>query len=382
MPKHARANHPAFSIVLAGRANETRQTYGDYFTTAGCRVTFATDSDTTLAQSLSLQPDAITITNGLRPLNGPQLCARLKTDVRTAAIPVIVLTTSTKAAGRRAARAAGCAVQLLQPVTPQDLFRTVQAAVTRAEALQTRASLVTERARRVATPRRDANRPRRSTDLIPFKSVPALDGETFLDEPEHGGRIVRYQPGSVIYRQGDTCDTIHYVKHGVIKLSVVSNSGHEAIVGLVGPGDFFGEGCLTGQPVHLGSATAVAASTVVRLDSVDMRRLLHEHTEVSDQFIAHMLERNSRVEADLVDQLFNSSERRLARALLLLARYGEHDDAIRSIPNVSQTTLAEMVGTTRSRINFFMRKFERLGFIEYKNGLKVNKGLLTLVLSD
>jgi CRP-like cAMP-binding protein len=167
-----------------------------------------------------------------------------------------------------------------------------------------------------------------------------------------------------------------------VKLSVVSKAGREAIVGIIGPGDFFGEGCLLGQPVHLGGATAVAATTILSLGTADMRRLLHEHTEVSDRFITYMLERNRRVEAALVDQLFNSSERRLARALLLLTRYGEDDDGIRSIPHVSHTTLAEMVGTTRSRINFFMRKFERLGFIEYKLDLKVKKGLLTLVLSE
>jgi len=159
-------------------------------------------------------------------------------------------------------------------------------------------------------------------------------------------------------------------------------AGHEAVVGLLGRGDFFGEGCLTGQPLRLAQATAIAASTIVRIKKAEMRRLLRDDRDLSNRFIAHVLARNLRVEEDLVDQLFNSTEKRLARALLLLARYGKEDKPIRSIPRISQRTLGEMVGTTRSRVNFFMKKFERLGFIEYKNGLKVNKGLLTVVLHD
>ena len=166
------------------------------------------------------------------------------------------------------------------------------------------------------------------------------------------------------------------------KLSVMSAGGREAVVGLVGAGDFFGEGCLTGQTVRLGSATTVVASTIVRLEKAEMRGLLHKHRDLSDRFIRHVLARNIRVEADLVDQLFNSTEKRVARTLLLLARFGRQSKPIRSIPRIAQSTLAEMVGTSRTRINFFMKKFERLGFIEYKKGLKINKGLLTVVLND
>ena len=156
----------------------------------------------------------------------------------------------------------------------------------------------------------------------------------------------------------------------------------EAVVAILGPGDFFGEGCLAGQPVRMGSATAVTPSTVLFVDKEAMVGLLHKQHALSDRFIAHMLARNIRIEEDLVDQLFNSSEKRLARTLLLLARYGKHDKPARDVPPVSQETLADMVGTTRSRVNFFMKKFERLGFITYKDGLKINNALLTVILHD
>jgi len=151
---------------------------------------------------------------------------------------------------------------------------------------------------------------------------------------------------------------------------------------MLGAGEFFGEGCLAGQPVRMGSATATAPSTILLIGKDQMIRLLHKQHALSDRFIAHMLARNIRIEEDLVDQLFNSSEKRLARTLLLLARYGKHDQPVRAVPVISQETLAEMVGTTRSRVNFFMKKFERLGFIDYKDGLKVNNSLLTVVLHD
>ena len=167
-----------------------------------------------------------------------------------------------------------------------------------------------------------------------------------------------------------------------MKLSVLSKTGKEAVVAMLGPGDFFGEGCLAGQAVRMGSATATERSTILLVNKAEMGRLLHQQHALSDRFIAHMLARNIRIEEDLVDQLFNSSEKRLARTLLLLARYGKHDAPVRAIPKVSQETLAEMVGTTRSRVNFFMNKFKRLGFIEYKDGLKVNNSLLTVVLHD
>ena len=170
-----------------------------------------------------------------------------------------------------------------------------------------------------------------------------------------------------------------YVQEGGVKLSVLSSAGKEAVVAMLGPGDFFGEGCLAGQPLRMGTANAVMRTALLRIPKRDMIRMLHEHPEFSDRFLAHMLTRNIRIEEDLVDQLFNSSEKRLARTLLLLARYGK-EDTHRVLPKLSQETLAEMVGTTRSRVNFFMNKFRKLGLIEYNGGLKVNSSLLSIVL--
>jgi CRP/FNR family transcriptional regulator, cyclic AMP receptor protein len=195
-------------------------------------------------------------------------------------------------------------------------------------------------------------------------------------------QIVSFRRADVIYSQGDPCESVMYIQTGSVKLSVLSKTGREAVVAILGPGDFFGEGCLAGQPVRMGSATAVIASTVLFVDKEAMIGLLHQQHALSDRFIAHMLARNIRIEEDLIDQLFNSSEKRLARTLLLLARYGKHDKPARDVPPVSQETLADMVGTTRSRVNFFMKKFERLGFITYKDGLKINNSLLTVVLHD
>ena len=195
-------------------------------------------------------------------------------------------------------------------------------------------------------------------------------------------QIVSFRRADVIYTQGDPCESVMYIQTGSVKLSVLSKTGREAVVAILGPGDFFGEGCLAGQPVRMGSATAVTASTVLFVDKEAMVGLLHKQHALSDRFIAHMLARNIRIEEDLVDQLFNSSEKRLARTLLLLARYGKHDKPARDVPPVSQETLADMVGTTRSRVNFFMKKFERLGFITYKDGLKINNSLLTVILHD
>ena len=163
---------------------------------------------------------------------------------------------------------------------------------------------------------------------------------------------------------------------GRIKLSVLSSAGKEAVVAMLGPGDFFGEGCLAGQPLRMATATAVMRTALLRFPQRDMVRMLHEHPACSDRFLAHMLTRNIRIEEDLVDQLFNSSEKRLARTLLLLAQYGNEDTRPRDLPKLSQETLAEMVGTTRSRVNFFMNKFRKLGLIEYNGGLKVNSSLL------
>ena len=214
------------------------------------------------------------------------------------------------------------------------------------------------------------------------KKEPTFNAQAFLDSAGVARTIVEYQPADVIFRQGDPCKSVLYIQRGGVKLSVLSKTGKEAVVAMLGPGDFFGEGCLAGQAVRMGSATAIESSTILLVNKAAMGRLLHQQHALSDRFIAHMLARNIRIEEDLVDQLFNSSEKRLARTLLLLARYGKHDAPVRAIPKVSQETLAEMVGTTRSRVNFFMNKFKRLGFIEYKDGLKVNNSLLTVVLHD
>jgi CRP/FNR family cyclic AMP-dependent transcriptional regulator len=209
-----------------------------------------------------------------------------------------------------------------------------------------------------------------------------FNAQAFLDSAGIARTIAEYRGGEVIFTQGDPCDHVLYIQKGGVKLSVLSKTGKEAVVAILGAGDFFGEGCLAGQPVRMGSATAIAGSTILLVDKDEMVRLLHQQHALSDRFIAHMLARNIRIEEDLVDQLFNSSEKRLARTLLLLARYGKQDRPVRAVPKISQETLAEMVGTTRSRVNFFMKKFQRLGFIDYKDGLKVNNSLLTVVLHD
>jgi len=217
-----------------------------------------------------------------------------------------------------------------------------------------------------------------------MKSTPAgtFNLRAFLDSTGIGESIVEYRRDEAVFTQGDPCEHVFYIQKGGVKLSVLSKSGREAVVAMLGPGEFFGEGCLAGQPVRMGSATATTDSTILLVDKTQMARLLHKHHAMSDRFIAHMLARNIRIEEDLVDQLFNSSEKRLARALLLLARYGKHDKPVRAVPPITQETLAEMVGTTRSRVSCFMMKFQRLGFIDYKHGLKVNNSLLTVVLHD
>jgi CRP/FNR family transcriptional regulator, cyclic AMP receptor protein len=206
--------------------------------------------------------------------------------------------------------------------------------------------------------------------------------QAFLDSAGVARTIVVYQRGESVFTQGDTCSHVNYIQAGSVKLSVMSKLGKEAVVAMLGPGEFFGEGCLAGQSIRMGSATALTPTTILEVEKEEMLRLLHKQHAMSDRFITHMLARNIRIEEDLVDQLFNTSEKRLARTLLLLARYGKHDKPVRPIPPMSQETLAEMVGTTRSRVNFFMKKFERLGFIDYTNGLKVNNSLLTVVLHD
>jgi len=210
----------------------------------------------------------------------------------------------------------------------------------------------------------------------------AFDIERFLHTVGRSRRQVTYRPGQVIFAQGDVCTSVMYAQSGRIKLSVLSGNGKEAVLAMFGPGDFFGEGCLAGQPLRMATATAVETSRVLVVQKGAMLKLLHSQHAFSDRFIAHMLARNIRIEEDLVDQLFNSSEKRLARTLLLLARYGKPEAASRSLPNVSQEVLAEMVGTTRSRVNFFMNKFRKLGFIDYNGGITVNNSLLSVVLHD
>jgi CRP/FNR family transcriptional regulator, cyclic AMP receptor protein len=193
---------------------------------------------------------------------------------------------------------------------------------------------------------------------------------------------VDYEPGATIFSQGDPATSVMYVESGAVRLSVLSHAGKEAVIAVLDVGHFFGEGCLASQTQRMATASAMGPSSVKVVDKEDMVRHLHGQPAFADRFLTHMLTRNIRIEEDLIDQLFNSSEKRLARTLLLLARYGEPEVSHRALPKVSQETLAEMVGTTRSRVNFFMNKFRKLGFIEYNGGLKINNSLLSVVLRD
>jgi CRP/FNR family cyclic AMP-dependent transcriptional regulator len=206
----------------------------------------------------------------------------------------------------------------------------------------------------------------------------------FLDSTGIAKKLMPYRRGEPVFTQGDVCEHVWYIQSGGIKLSVLSKTGKEAVVAMLGPGDFFGEGCLAGQELRMGSATAVTPSEILRIDKAHMALLLHKQHAMSDRFISHILTRNIRIEEDLIDQLFNSSEKRLARTLLLLARYGKQAKPTREVPQISQETLAEMVGTTRSRVNFFLNKFRKLGFIEYEGDLpiRINNSLLSVVLHD
>jgi CRP/FNR family cyclic AMP-dependent transcriptional regulator len=206
-----------------------------------------------------------------------------------------------------------------------------------------------------------------------------FDASAFLNS---AGKAEDFRPGQTIYSQGDPADAILFIQQGSVRLAVVSQAGREAVVGVLVEHEFFGEGALAGQPVRLATATALTASRILVVPKRQMIRLLHQQHAFSDRFIAHMLARNIRLEEDLIDQLFNASEKRLARTLLLLARFGKPDGPRRVLPKISQEVLAEMVGTTRSRVNFFMNKFRKLGFIEYNGGLKVHDGLLSVVLHD
>jgi CRP/FNR family transcriptional regulator, cyclic AMP receptor protein len=208
--------------------------------------------------------------------------------------------------------------------------------------------------------------------------------QPFLDASAIAKTIMRCGRGETVFSQGDLGRDVLLIQTGGIKLSVQSSTGREAVVAMLGPGDFFGEECLTGQATRIGSATAITPSVIFLVAKGAMARLLQTERAMSDHFIAHLLSRNSRTEEDLIDQLFNSSEKRLARSLLLLARYGKTEQPARAVPKISQETLAEMVGTTRSRVNFFLNKFKRLGFIDYdgENPLKINGSLLSVVLHE
>jgi|GEM_PF-132473 len=214
------------------------------------------------------------------------------------------------------------------------------------------------------------------------RSADSFNPQVFLDTSGVSRKVVEFRRGESIFSQGEPAETVMYVQKGGVKFSVVNGSGKEAVVAMFGPTDFFGEGCMAGQTVRMGTTTAVTPTTLLVIRKEELLRVLHLQHELSDHFIGYMLAHNIRVEEDLIDQLFNSSEKRLARTLLLLARYGKQEQPDRILPKVSQETLANMVGTTRSRVNFFMNKFRKLGFIEYNGKIKINKSLLTVVLHE
>jgi len=212
--------------------------------------------------------------------------------------------------------------------------------------------------------------------------VTAFDAEAFLNSAGVARKVREFKKKQTIFSQGDPSKNVLYIQEGAVRLSIVSKTGKEAVVAVLGVGDFFGEGCLAGQPIRMATATAITTTIALVIDKTEMIRALHNEHAFSDRFISFMLARNIRIEEDLIDQLFNSSEKRLARTLLLLSRYGKEDKPQRVLPKVSQEMLAEMVGTTRSRVNFFMNKFRKLGFIEYNGGLQINTSLLSVVLHE
>jgi CRP-like cAMP-binding protein len=212
--------------------------------------------------------------------------------------------------------------------------------------------------------------------------VRVFDAQAFLDSAGVARKVVEYRRSHKIYSQGDPATSVIYIQKGGVKLSVVNEVGKEAVVAILNPGDFLGEGCLAGQTICMGTATAITPTVVLAIERDEMVRVLHREHAFSDRFIKYMLSRNIRVEEDLIDQLFNSTEKRLARTLLLLARYGKKDQPQRVLAKISQETLAEMIGTTRSRVNLFMNKFKKLGFIHNNGGLHINSSLLSVVLHD
>jgi CRP-like cAMP-binding protein len=213
-----------------------------------------------------------------------------------------------------------------------------------------------------------------------------FDPRAFLASAGIGKSVRRFNPKSAIFSQGERADAVYYIQEGRVRLCVLSKQGKEATIALLGPGDFVGEGCLASdQPLRLATATAITDCSILKITRKEMLRVLHEEHALSDLFVAHMVDRHNRAQADLVDQLFNSSEKRLARALLMLSRFGKDDRSETVLPTISQQTLAEMIGTTRSRVNFFMNKFRNLGLIRYNGhngGLEVSSALLDVVLHE
>jgi CRP-like cAMP-binding protein len=220
-----------------------------------------------------------------------------------------------------------------------------------------------------------------TTNAVLPKTVP-FDPESFLSKVGEGRSIAEYRKGQVVFAQGDKADAVFYLRKGKIKLAVVSTQGKEAVVAILGENEFFGEGCLVAQPLRMATATALTSCSILRLEKSAMVQVLHHQPTFSGRFITHLLSRNIRIEEDLVDQLFNSAEKRLARVLLLLANFGKEGKPEAVIPKISQETLAEMIGTTRSRVSFFMNKFRKLGFIHYNDGLEVHSALLNVILHD
>ncbi len=221
-----------------------------------------------------------------------------------------------------------------------------------------------------------------SAPVAPMAKVPRFDAQAFLMSVGTGRSTRKYPARKAIFQQGDPADAVFYIQKGKVKLTVVSKHGKEGVIAILSPGDFFGEGCLAGQPLHMATAASMAECMIVRIEKETMIRVLHDEPQLSEMFMTFLLSRNIQFEADLVDQLFNSSERRLARVLLLLANFGKEGKLNTVIPRISQDVLAAKVGTTRPRINFFMNKFRKLGLIEYNGGLKVHSALLNVIVHD
>jgi CRP-like cAMP-binding protein len=222
----------------------------------------------------------------------------------------------------------------------------------------------------------------RTKSKIKLKGKRAFNAQAFLDSAGVSRKVVEYRKSEKIFSQGDPATSVMYIQKGGVKISVINEVGREAVVAILGPADFFSEGCLAGQTICMETATAITPTAILVIEKNEMIRVLHAEHALSDRFLSYMLSRNIRIEEDLIDQLFNSSEKRLARTLLLLARYGKESQPQKMLPKVSQDMLAGMIGTTRSRVSFFMNKFRKLGFIHYNGGLEVHNSLLSVVLHD